>query len=710
MKRSSLSTPALRSPAERRSKSRGESKGNQLGSVDSIGRIKAGPPGYGLHSSDSQSRVPKRTPRLSPRGSLSGLYRQPSAKESEARGYHSWESEARRRAPASQAFGEASSADMENVAQLRDNLRPAVVLPAASQAVGSSQASPVSREPYEAGGYESVEYAQYPRTMGSSSSLSGATTHTESGELVLLRLRAANALQQAHDSRIMKLIGRRSVLCGASVYSDSAVGRRSERDQRQPRSSQTRGGGPSSPSSPPKMSARDRHPGHSLGSLMPPGPNSSRSQLNFEVPKPLGEANRKLPEGDTDGSFDGGEQSASPSAEAKAFEPETHDTVSSGGNALASGVGALPGIQQSVSVELQQEADGLPSGGSVLPEATTAKNLLESFSASAPSGYPVEDDCQGLLGGDFSEVPTFGLSASDPAATLGQQGTTLAASDEAFIQDLRKQNFEADGAALEEQQGEALGSDTCAAMTMPPGASQVDDALPPAAEGAIIWPGRQVASHDEVSVGQGMLPSAAPPGEDLPAGMTPEQAQQAMQFGGIQWPSALLQNEAGSLVAPQTWRFVVPPQQASNPASPASGAPLSPEANGPSAEEDQATPVIRLLRDESGEQAPPAQPLDSNEKRQLLAELVDCLTARTQKAEKDLGNEQRAKRALNVTVEVQQRQIIRLQQQLEFVAQGWPYANLMAQGGEPPPGASLPVDATGAAPVHTAMRPRTLDA
>lgn len=741
----SLSTPALRSSAERRSKSRGESKGKDNTADFPVGRIKAsspGPSGHGLPSSDMQSsRVPKRTPRLSPRASSL----RHAVKESEDRGgYHSWEREARRRAPISQVFSEAPSFDGEayrraqtlasNIAKVGDDIGPAAGV---SQAVSSTQASPSSRDHGETSGYDDLEYQHAVR---SSSSISGATTPTESGELMLLRLRANHSMQQAPDSRIMKLIGRRSVLCGASLYAEKAFlrslpeavtaekavsGRRDPEQQRQRSFGSSRVGPVSSPSSPPKTSARLQGP--SSGSVREPSSRDLSTlqadthegmQASGSVPaKPLGEANRTPPGSNPDvnnNRFEVGIQSAwtsatppggnddangerldrdgqgaCTSADSKALE--THSASPSGSTLLASNAAALDDtgniIQHSVSAEVPLAAS---ESGGLEPQAT-AKNLMESFSAIAPGCYPTETELdQGLLCG-FENAPTFGLSASDRAATLGQMSTMLPnPADEAFLEDLRNRQEQAD-LGLEAQQSFLVHDSAGATLAMPAGASQVDTSLPPAAEGMIIWPGRQLASKDEVTVGE-VVQSPTPttcnaPGpswSDLPF-QNAEQMQEAMQVSGLSWPSALLQNEAGSLVVPHTWRYVPPPQQALNTScaeSPTSG--MSPDNNAPTLPEEAAGPVIRRLHEEAPAEAPPVQPLDLDEKRQLLAKLVGDLLARAQKAEKALSNEQRQNRALNVTAEVLQGQVLCLQQQLEVVSQSWQYGGLSLQGFENP--------------------------
>jgi ABC-type transporter Mla subunit MlaD len=74
--------------------------------------------------------------------------------------------------------------------------------------------------------------------------------------------------------------------------------------------------------------------------------------------------------------------------------------------------------------------------------------------------------------------------------------------------------------------------------------------------------------------------------------------------------------------------------------------------------------------------------LDLDAKRQLLVELVDCLTERARKAERSLGSEQRTARAMNMTLEALSHQNQQLQQQLQYLAQSWPPGNVVAQSAE----------------------------
>jgi hypothetical protein len=162
----------------------------------------------------------------------------------------------------------------------------------------------------------------------------------------------------------------------------------------------------------------------------------------------------------------------------------------------------------------------------------------------------------------------------------------------------------------------------------------------------------------------------------------------------VQEPMTLLQNEVGSIIMPQTWHYVSPPslpppqQQVPSPqalsgygASPDSASRLpepvssleaTKEKEETARDVDEEVPVLKSSD----------KPLDVEGKRQLLSELVECLAARTHKAEQALGAEQRANRAMQVTLEVLQRQNLTLQQQLAWMSQNWPYGNLCLQTAE----------------------------
>jgi hypothetical protein len=155
----------------------------------------------------------------------------------------------------------------------------------------------------------------------------------------------------------------------------------------------------------------------------------------------------------------------------------------------------------------------------------------------------------------------------------------------------------------------------------------------------------------------------------------------------VQEPMTLLQNEVGSIIMPQTWHYVSPPQlsppqQAQSPQPPDSES-RSPD---PYSAVEAAKEESTLSTHEATEEIPVLKsldkPLDVEGKRQLLSELVECLAARSHKAEQALGAEQRANRAMQVTLEVLQRQNLYLQQQLAYMSQSWPYGNACVQTAE----------------------------
>lgn len=144
--------------------------------------------------------------------------------------------------------------------------------------------------------------------------------------------------------------------------------------------------------------------------------------------------------------------------------------------------------------------------------------------------------------------------------------------------------------------------------------------------------------------------------------------------------AALLQNEAGSIVAPHTWRFVPPPahllplmdKAATMPAPPLDAAAVPEPAavvkagetagSSSTAKEAGATSAVGLAAaavDAIREPSPAA-------KRQLLTELVDRLVQHATTCEKQLAAEQRANLALRAAMENLQRQNLYLQQQLGY--------------------------------------------
>jgi hypothetical protein len=167
----------------------------------------------------------------------------------------------------------------------------------------------------------------------------------------------------------------------------------------------------------------------------------------------------------------------------------------------------------------------------------------------------------------------------------------------------------------------------------------------------------------------------------MPGAMSLEQCQ---VFDGQMWvqqPMALLQNEVGSIVMPQTWRYVPPPQlppmqQATNLQPCDNGEPnrATPDLQAQTSaiatsQEEQSVIIIRPVHDREETQAPTPVPLSIDAKRKLLNEVVECLATRGEETRKALEGEQRSNRSMQVTMEVLQRQNVTLQQQLAWVLQ-----------------------------------------
>jgi len=168
-------------------------------------------------------------------------------------------------------------------------------------------------------------------------------------------------------------------------------------------------------------------------------------------------------------------------------------------------------------------------------------------------------------------------------------------------------------------------------------------------------------------------------------------------MSGLPAWTIMMQNEAGSLVMPHTWRYVIPPAQehtssgSRGPLASSSSSGLLPH---PSATEDDgiggytansaAATSCSSTRDSSGTgeagSTDTAASLHTDNagraariraKRQLLNSLVQRCTETVHCGEHALATEQRQGRALRMTLEVMQRQNACLQQQLAWLTQGY---------------------------------------
>jgi len=367
---------------------------------------------------------------------------------------------------------------------------------------------------------------------------------------------------------------------------------------------------------------------------------------------------------------------------------------------------------------------------------------------------------------DPHALGTGGLAASGGAALAGEaEGGGIGAAAQAAAQVAVQ--AAADAAAMQAAAAASAAAAAAAAAAATAAAPVVADAgRMQEAQGAIVWPGRK----------QAILEAAPPPAAPVAAPSSAtvavaaptsawswlhaadaqaaavaaaadaavlqhhqqQQLQQLMQAGllagagyehaiasngqpysgslssSLQQIPHLIQNEAGSLIVPHTWKFVPPPPQAlaqqnqaeegalvaatahaamgvSCAASAGEGSDATPGvasqttapvASGQGGAEDvQASGLARFAAGALG--AALSSPsncanADEESKRRLLGELVERLAARVYQCEKQLGGEQRANLALRATLEGLQRQNVYLQQQLAYVTQSYHCATATA--------------------------------
>mmetsp|Transcript_62023 Transcript_62023/g.136451 ORF Transcript_62023/g.136451 Transcript_62023/m.136451 type:complete len:832 (+) Transcript_62023:150-2645(+) len=506
-------------------------------------------------------------------------------------------------------------------------------------------------------------------------SASGTTTPTECGvDAPGTRPRDGKA-QAAADSRIMKLIGRRSVLGHGTLYPEV----QQRRKERQHRCSQVpKGGGGSGRGSQcqsrgvpdsPKVGAstRDGSPAAVPGAVADPAFSAS-SGAGPSKPSRRSIAGHS----DRDAATAGG--SPRP-AEAAAAAPEA-GTMHLEDPASGIQVAAQPGLF----VDSAQQHD-LPAFG-----ASGGDESATTFGSFLP--LP-EDEDEPPVQAASGEAPEWEEAVrkgaqEDPDVTSGEgsQGGALIWPGRQVVYEAPEAE-EDDGAEAEKQEEER--------PPAPHTSSQAHIAAVAAAANAVAgtaWTWPQSATQ-ELSVPQ----QPVGPGHDY--GLAA-----AAWAAAPNLPAQMLQNEAGSLVAPQTWRFVLPPPL---PAPSQPGATTGGGAAGAEASEtaETAVPAQGFQRDAPAPDssaaaaaaadlaavkaviagADPAIPADVEAKRRFLGDMVETLLARLYETEQALGSEQRAGRAMRVTLDVLQRQNLHLQQQLAWVTQNWQYAMAAAQEG-----------------------------
>lgn len=199
------------------------------------------------------------------------------------------------------------------------------------------------------------------------------------------------------------------------------------------------------------------------------------------------------------------------------------------------------------------------------------------------------------------------------------------------------------------------------------------------------------------SVGSSAFPSELPETETtedpsaaaLPQGAGSQQTDQ-MALPGLWTPLGLTKNEVGSIIAPHTWHYISPPEGTLKDPSPVpkeawpEGLATRPESlvhSAPAHPGWTQAPKASLAQVNGAVVESQPRPLDRAGKIRLIEELVARLATkfsksqdRSRSVEEALESEKRNGRALQVTIEVMQRQLHVLQQQHLVWAQYLPPA------------------------------------
>lgn len=620
--------------------------------------------------------------------------------------------------------------------------------------------------------------------------MSGAETPSDSSDWPVPRVRegkSSNAQSVVDNSRIMRLIGRRSVLSqpppvlGPPDFAENAR-RRGQQQQQQPqqqhqqlqpqqlqpqpqphtqlqpqsqRQRSDRGGAtsfrnsvPGSPSSPPKPDTvrSNRLSGVSSASAgnsaahAAPARGETRAEASASTPSEISRSSgkseldaKRRPSSDNLMGSRASATVAVSQASADAKVAEAKSTVDR--------------------LEIPQEADvHVITGASSVDSAVVRQAYLNSNEHSPETLIPTQldfrieslenvreppHDDQELLRDDQGVAPTSGSAAVEIPATASVSTISVMPEDE----DEAGSPSASTTTTMAGSQGVSTAVDSAALDSAPADmASHSEQPVDSALQGETMW-FKEAAAQGQSSALAGesgaVIWQPPRPGAKQEAGPpeTQPQVQLQTQFAvpataattaGGAWPvgfsdqmalaetqasyglavnghvpfavQPMMQNEVGSLVVPTTWRYLQPPPQmlptpvddaagAVAPSSPSSqrASPEEPAGSGSASSptEDLGAVIIKPVGSDkdtdvlqSADEAPIFEPMDVDAKRQLLSDLVQCLADRMQKTEQALGSEQRANHAMRVTLEVLQRQNLHLQQQLAWVTQSWPYANM----------------------------------
>jgi len=493
----------------------------------------------------------------------------------------------------------------------------------------------------------------HPAAQNSLHSLSGTTTPTEGGgdNTSLSQSNraksAAGSAQQAPDSRIMRLIGKRSVIARSLTASEASL----------------------------------------VSITQPKGRLKQRFQGTSE-----GMVSRSVPYG---GAALAPENAHSPKLTARPLTRQSvTQTLASEPTLQASAVSiALAMRQSSISRTEAAIEEALPKSYGSTPKTSSGAVVLptspdkDSSLAARATAAVADAKMQAAHGAETAPIQT--------PAVEGDSGDELHGSVALpTLQREEESNLDGDEYSQASDHTEAELDISNAYRPTPVKTESAGDL-----GHAIIWHGcssvgaaggAEQAYQSGAFAHQTAEPQRSPPFEAaVTSCFVGEVAQPSPQHGVQHWlppELPLLQNEAGSLVVPQTWRYVPPPLecQPRRPSAPsaASIAAEAPAAVSASRSCSSTAPVgvegdKREAEDEDGEEEE-ILPLDTAAKQALLDDIVEHLMARADGCQQELSQEQRANRALKMALEVEQRKTAMLQQQLAWMAHhaGYQYASV----------------------------------
>lgn len=571
-------------------------------------------------------RAPKRTPRLSPRCTLSA---------SHVGGRLQVDQDDRRRRRAT-AITSAEVSPSYHDANLRRSASSFLMGEGAGLPAGYPTVTPPSSSSREVlsapnGTTNLIDTADLAGGHQSALTMSGTTTPTDCGGEQQLGVLFARARAQAPDSRIMRLIGKRSVLRTSNGAPGPEVAQQRHHRARQrcmlPAAAASGGGLASGSTSSSSVAAP---------CAASPEAAATSAKMEAVLSQPATWSSRAL--------RCSGAQSSSAS-EIPVLGSSGTESFFGGGHSFDAGE------------EVEREEASLAARAFAVVAEVTAQVDRAKAESSGPK----------------NQTTSHRESGEQDEADLQQAGQA-----EADLESAGQVEVELEAAPADQQASTSAAQDNHHSLQQ----QQPADG----AEGAIIWPGASVALKSETEAARFAPTSAAGPEEraaqyreqsDAAKGaavqeeIDPSAGGKDPAFTGVvpYISGPLLLNEVGSLVVPQTWRYVPAPAeqlQLGQAASEAVGG-SAPQAARPTTSEPSAPEVVEDQKETDDDQDN-CPILELGEKQRLVEDLVVYLMGKATRCEKELEGEQRANRALRMSLEVEQRRSATLQQQLAWLA------------------------------------------